>query len=117
VGRHSHARFPIEQFKMPEIALVGDGAEADVIAPDFSLVKKTEVDGAVNAFPRLQFKNAFVKTCADVVRKYPRGAGNSLMRICANATYRNSTSPISAIESLPPPIRNSVCGESVAPQP
>jgi HD domain len=70
----------IGQFKQPEIALVGEGAGADVIAPDFSRIKKSQAEEIVSAFPRLKFKDAFVSTCADVVRKHPRGASNSFMR-------------------------------------
>jgi hypothetical protein len=71
---------PIGSFKQPEIALVGEGAGADVIAPDFSQIKKGQVEEIVSAFPRLKFKDAFVNTCADVARKHPRGASNSFMR-------------------------------------
>ncbi len=71
---------PIGQYKQPEIALVGEGAGADVIEPDFSQIKKSDVEEIVKAFPRLKFKDAFVKTCADVVRKHPRGASSSFMR-------------------------------------
>ncbi len=71
---------PIGQFKQPEIALVGEGAGADAIAPDFSQIKKSEVEEVVKAFPRLQFKRAFVNTCADVLRKFPRAASSSFMR-------------------------------------
>ena len=71
---------PIGQFKQPEIALVGEGAGADVIEPDFSRIKKGDVEEILAAFPRLKFKDAFVKTCAAVVRKHPRGASSSFMR-------------------------------------
>ena len=71
---------PIGQFKQPEIALVGEGAGADVIAPDFSQIKKSDVEEIVKAFPRLKFKAAFVETCADVIRKHPRAASSSFMR-------------------------------------
>jgi hypothetical protein len=71
---------PIGQYKQPEIALVGAGAGADVIEPDFSQIRKSDVEEIVKAFPRLRFKNEFVKTCADVVRKHPRGASGSFMR-------------------------------------
>ncbi|HMD15043.1 MAG TPA: HD domain-containing protein [Terriglobales bacterium] len=70
----------IGQYKQPEIALVGQGAAADVIEPDFSQIQKSDVEEIVKAFPRLKFKEEFVKTCADVVRKHPRGASNSFMR-------------------------------------
>jgi hypothetical protein len=71
---------PIGQFKQPEIALVGEGAGADVIEPDFSRIKKSDVAEIVKQFPRLKFKDAFVKTCAGVVRRHPRGASSSFMR-------------------------------------
>jgi hypothetical protein len=77
IAMHTSA---IGQYKQAEIALVGEGAEADVIQPDFSRIKKDEVEEIVKAFPRLKFKEAFVKTCTDVVRKHPRGASNSFMR-------------------------------------
>jgi hypothetical protein len=70
----------IGQYKQSEIALVGQGAGADVIEPDFSQIQKSNVEEIVKAFPRLKFKEAFVKTCADVVRKHPRGASSSFMR-------------------------------------
>jgi len=70
----------IGHFKGPEIRLVGEGAGADVVSPDFSQISKAQLAEVVQAFPRLQFKTAFLKTCADVVRKYPGGAGRSFMR-------------------------------------
>jgi hypothetical protein len=77
IAMHASA---IGQFKRPEIALVGEGAGADVIGPDYSQIKKADAEAVVKAFPRLKFKNAFVKTCADVVQKHPRGASRSFMR-------------------------------------
>lgn len=71
---------PIGRYKQSEIALVGEGAGADAIAPDFSLIQKADAQEVVNAFPRLRFKDAFVHTCADVVRNHPRAASNSFMR-------------------------------------
>jgi HD domain len=70
----------IGQFKQPEIALVGEGAGADVIAPDFSQIKKSDVEEVIRAFPRRKFKDAFLQTCADMVRKHPKGASSSFMR-------------------------------------
>jgi HD domain len=70
----------IGQFKQPSIALVGDGAAADVLGPDFSEVRKSQMYEVVTAYPRLGFKNCFVKTCADVVRRHPKGAARSFMR-------------------------------------
>jgi hypothetical protein len=69
----------IGQFKAPEIALVGDGAGADVIGPDSSEIRKADVETVLNAFPRLRFKDAFVSTCADVVRRHPKAASRSFM--------------------------------------
>jgi len=70
----------IAHFKQPEIMLVGEGAGADVVGPDASLVSKEEVEDLVKAFPRRQFKKAFLHCCADVVREYPGGATRSFMR-------------------------------------
>ena len=77
IAMHASA---IGGYKQPEIALVGEGAGSDAIEPDPSQIKKSEVDEILKAFPRLKFKDAFVKTCADVIRKYPRGASSSFMR-------------------------------------
>jgi hypothetical protein len=70
----------IGQFKRPEIRLVGEGAGADVLGPDASQISQDEVKLVLKAFPRLQFKKRFVRTCSDVVRKYPAGATRSFMR-------------------------------------
>jgi len=77
IAMHASA---IGQFKQPEIALVGEGAGADVLGPDSNEITKADVEAVLRAFPRLKFKDAFVKTCADVVRKHPRGAARSFMR-------------------------------------
>jgi hypothetical protein len=77
IAMHASA---IGQFKQPEIALVGAGAGADVIGPDFSVIKKADASEVVRAFPRLKFKAEFVKTCAGVVRQHPRGASRGFMR-------------------------------------
>jgi HD domain len=70
----------IGHYKQAEIKLVGEGAGADVVGPDGSQIKKTDVEEILRAFPRLQFKTSFVKTCTDVVRKHPGGAARSFMR-------------------------------------
>ena len=77
IAMHASA---IGEFKQPEIALVGAGAGADVIGPDFSVIKRAEVNEVVREFPRLKFKGEFVKTCASVVRQHPRGASRGFMR-------------------------------------
>jgi HD domain len=77
IAMHASA---IGQYKQPEVALVGEGAAADVIKPDVSQIQSSEVGETVRVFPRLQFKEAFVQTCAEVVRKHPRGASSSFMR-------------------------------------
>jgi hypothetical protein len=70
---------PIGAYQQPEIALVGEGAGADVVSPDFSEISEATVKEVITAFPRLGFKEEFVKTCADLVRKHPRGASRSFM--------------------------------------
>jgi hypothetical protein len=70
----------IGQFKQPEVSLVGIGAGTDALGPDLSEIKNSDVQEIVTAYPRLGFKEAFVKTCAEVVRKHPDGAAHSFMR-------------------------------------
>ena len=77
IAMHASA---LGQFKRPEIALVGEGAGADVLGPDFSQIKRSDVAEIMKAFPRLGFKVAFLQTCGEVVRKHPRSASRSFMR-------------------------------------
>lgn len=77
IAMHASA---IGQFKRPEIALVGEGAGADVLGPDFAQIKKSDLDEILIAFPRLGFKNAFLQTCAEVLRKHPHSASRGFMR-------------------------------------
>ena len=77
IAMHASA---IGQFKQPEIALVGEGAGADVLGPDFSRIKRSDVAEILKAFPRMGFKVAFVQTCAELVRRHPRSASRSFMR-------------------------------------
>jgi len=67
-------------YKRPEIALVGEGAGADVLGPDPAEIRKEDTAAVLQAFPRLRFKNNFLKTCADTVAKHPRAAGRTFMR-------------------------------------
>jgi hypothetical protein len=71
---------PISQYKRPEIALVAAGAAADVVGAGLETVSAADRDAVLQAFPRLGFKSKFVTSCADVVRRYPRGAGRTFMR-------------------------------------
>jgi len=71
--------FAMASFKRPEIALVAAGAGADVVGSDLQIAESAK-SAVVNAFPRLDFKRAFVKTCAGVVRLFPGGASRSFMR-------------------------------------
>jgi hypothetical protein len=77
IAMHASA---LARFKRPEIALVAEGAGADVLGPDFSQITRADAEAVVRAFPRLGFKQAFVQTCAGVIRKHPGGAGRSFMR-------------------------------------
>jgi hypothetical protein len=77
IAMHASA---IGNYKRPEIALVGQGAGADVLGPGPAQVKPEAAVEIHKAFPRLDFKSAFVKSCADVVRKYPRAASQGFMR-------------------------------------
>lgn len=77
IAMHASA---IGQFKRPEIALVGEGAGADALGPDFSQIKRTDLAEILKVFPRLGFKAAFVQTCGAIVRKHPQSASRSFMR-------------------------------------
>jgi HD domain len=70
----------IGHYKQAEIRLVGEGAGIDIVGPDYSQISKTDVDEILGAFPRLELKNSFLKTCAGVVRRHPGGATRSFMR-------------------------------------
>jgi HD domain len=72
--------FAMASFKQPEIALVSAGAGADVVGSDLEKIPESATAAVVHAFPRLDFKHAFVKTCAGIVRQFPRGASRSFMR-------------------------------------
>jgi HD domain len=72
--------FAMASFKQPEIALVSAGAGADVVGGDLEKIPESAKAVVVNAFPRLDFKHAFVKTCTGVVRQFPGGALRSFMR-------------------------------------
>jgi hypothetical protein len=72
--------FAMASFKQPEIALVAAGAAADVVGSDLERIPESAKAAVVNAFPRLDFKHAFIKTCAGVVRQFPRGASRTFMR-------------------------------------
>jgi hypothetical protein len=71
---------PISQFKRPEVYLVAEGAAADVIGPDRAKISTAEVAAILHTFPRLGFKDSFLRTCADVVRRHPKAASRSFMR-------------------------------------
>jgi hypothetical protein len=70
----------ISGFKRPEIALVAAGASADVLGAGLEKVESSQVAEVLEAFPRLDFKREFVRTCADVVQRYPQGATRTFMR-------------------------------------
>jgi len=72
--------FAMASFKQPEIALVSAGAGADVVGSDLEKIPESAKTAVLNAFPRLDFKRAFVKTCAGVVRQFPQAASRSFMR-------------------------------------
>jgi hypothetical protein len=94
---------PIADHKQPEIALVAAGAGADVLGPDPSQVTDAQKNQIVQAFPRLGFKKAFVESCSDVVRRYPRGAGRTFMRDIGERHVRGFRPPniCDAIERAP----------------
>jgi hypothetical protein len=70
----------ISGFKRPEIALVATGASADVLGVGLDKVDSSQMTEVLDAFPRLAFKREFVRSCADVVQRYPQSAPRTFMR-------------------------------------
>ena len=70
----------ISGFKRPEIALVAAGASADVLGAGLDKVDSSQMAEVLDAFPRLAFKREFVRSCANVVQRYPKGATRTFMR-------------------------------------
>ncbi|HEX5409705.1 MAG TPA: hypothetical protein VFW89_08055 [Gemmatimonadaceae bacterium] len=70
----------VAEFKQPEIALIAAGAAADVTGSGLDAVSADSRAAVLHYAPRLGFKQAFVHSCADVVRRYPRAASRSFMR-------------------------------------
>jgi hypothetical protein len=71
-----------------------------------SEINKSDVGEIVKAFPR-RFKAAFVKTCADVIRKHPQAASSSFMRDIRERYVPEFHSRNFAIASRRLPSRNS----------
>jgi HD domain-containing protein len=70
----------IGQFKRAEILLVGAGAGADVLGPPQDHVSESVKNEVIDSVPRMGFKEAFVQTCAEVVRRHPGSSGRTFMR-------------------------------------
>lgn len=75
-----HASSFIAERQQREIALVSMGVGTDVVG-GFEMLTQSQVEEVVKAFPRLQFKKAFVADCAAVVRRYPNAAGGFMRDI------------------------------------
>jgi hypothetical protein len=71
---------PIANFKPPEVSLVAAGASADVLGSELERIGPEAVAEVVTAFPRLDFKHQFIRTCAKVVERFPDAASRSFMR-------------------------------------
>jgi HD domain len=70
----------LAHYKRPEIALVANGAAADVVGSDLLKVAPADKEQVLRAFPRFGFKTSFTQTCAEIVQRYPGGAYHSFMR-------------------------------------
>jgi hypothetical protein len=49
------------------------------VGPDFVQKKKADVDGILEAFPGMQLKASFLKTCANVIPKHRAVQSRSFM--------------------------------------
>src|SRR5260221_13245235 len=72
--------FALAHYKRPEIALVANGAAADVVGSDIQKAAPADKEQVLRAFPRLGFKTSFTQTCAEILQRYPGGAYRSFMR-------------------------------------
>ena len=70
----------IAEFKRPEIHLIAAGAAADVTGSGLDTVPPDARAAVLHYAPRLGFKQAFVHSCAGVVRRFPGAASRSFMR-------------------------------------
>jgi hypothetical protein len=77
IAMHPYA---MAHYKRPEIALVANGAAADVVGLEISKMAPARKEQVLRAFPRLGFKANFIQTCAEVVRRHPEGASRSFLR-------------------------------------
>ena len=100
IAMHPHA---MSEFRQPEVALVAAGAGADVVGGGMEGLTRADIQAVLNAFPRLDFKRQFVRTCADIANRYPGAAKRTFMRDIAertNPAYRVSNI-CDAIEAAP----------------
>lgn len=72
--------YALADYRQPEVAMVAAGAGMDVVGGGLSEISPQAKEQVVQAFPRLEFKTAFVKSCAEVVSQYPHDATRSFMR-------------------------------------
>jgi hypothetical protein len=82
IAMHPHR---MAEFKQAEISLVAVGAGADVVG-GIEELPEADVKAILSAFPRLQFKQRFVQTCAEIANKYPGAAKRTFMRDIAERT-------------------------------
>jgi hypothetical protein len=72
--------YALADYRQPEVAMVAAGAGMDVVGAGLSEISPQAKEQVVQAFPRLEFKTGFVKSCAEVVQRYPKEATRSFMR-------------------------------------
>jgi hypothetical protein len=77
IAMHPHA---LAEFKRPEVALVALGASADVLGAGLHELHPAHVADTLAGFPRLEFKSAFVRSCAQIAERFPKGARRTFMR-------------------------------------
>ena len=70
----------LAEFKAPEVSLVAAGASADVLGSELERISPGAVAEVIAAYPRLDFKRQFIRSCAKVVERFPNAASRSFMR-------------------------------------
>lgn len=78
-----HSTGFIAERKRPEVALVSIATGTDVVGDRLSEYTRQQVEDILTAFPRLNFKKAFVRDCVAVIGRHPDSAGGFMKDVAA----------------------------------
>jgi hypothetical protein len=92
-----HTTPEIPWHKVPEIALVTDGVEADVLGDGLDEIPASDRDAVLAAYPRIDFKRGIAWAFTDGFASKPATTFGTMNTDCWNGRCPASTGPISAI--------------------